>query len=207
MDNLYIYNTVKSVPDNAKKNIHAGRLKGMTDINPMWRIKMLTEQFGPCGIGWYTEIEDHWTQNGADGVVTAHMNIRLYIKVDGEWSKPIAGTGGSTLVAKESKGLYTSDECFKMAYTDALSVCCKALGFGADVYWDKDKTKYDPPSEAKRPVCPVCNQPVKQINKQGKSMSPDQVLKNLGMCYSCHKKQKEQQNSMEDAAFRAQFNQ
>ncbi|HCC35130.1 MAG TPA: hypothetical protein DEQ02_05645 [Ruminococcaceae bacterium] len=35
-----------------------------------------------------------------------------------------------------------SDECFKMALTDAISVSCKALGFGADVYWDKDRTKY-----------------------------------------------------------------
>lgn len=30
-----------------------------------------------------------------------------------------------------------------MALTDALSVACKALGIAADVYWDKDKTKYD----------------------------------------------------------------
>ena len=48
-------------------------------------------------------------------------------------------------VAKEKSGMYTSDECFKMALTDAISVACKALGVGADVYWDKDKTKYDQP--------------------------------------------------------------
>ena len=39
-------------------------------------------------------------------------------------------------------GAYVSDECFKMATTDAISVACKQLGIGADVYWDKDKTKY-----------------------------------------------------------------
>lgn len=33
----------------------AGKLKGKTDINPMWRIKVLTETFGPCGEGWKTE--------------------------------------------------------------------------------------------------------------------------------------------------------
>lgn len=30
-----------------------------------------------------------------------------------------------------------------MALTDAISVACKALGIGADVYWDKDSTKYN----------------------------------------------------------------
>ena len=29
-----------------------------------------------------------------------------------------------------------------MALTDAISVACKALGFGADVYWQADATKY-----------------------------------------------------------------
>ena len=37
----------------------------------------------------------------------------------------------------------TSDECFKMAYTDAVSVACKSLGFGADIYWQNDRTKYN----------------------------------------------------------------
>ena len=43
MENMKIYEAVRKVPDSAKKNISAGRLKGMTDINPMWRIKALTE--------------------------------------------------------------------------------------------------------------------------------------------------------------------
>ncbi len=46
-------------------------------------------------------------------------------------------------MANERNGAHTSDECYKMAYTDAISVCCKQLGFGADVYWQKDRTKYD----------------------------------------------------------------
>ena len=57
-DNLEFYNKLKDVPDRAKKTIGAGRLKGMTDINPMWRIEKLTEIFGPVGLGWYTEIID-----------------------------------------------------------------------------------------------------------------------------------------------------
>ena len=142
--NLDIYEKLRAVPSEAKKAIGGGRLKGMTDINPMWRIKSLTEQFGPCGIGWYYEIKDRWLETCmAKDEITANVNINLYVKVDGEWSKPIPGIGGSMLVASERNGLYVNDECYKMALTDALSVACKALGMGADVYWQSDNTKYN----------------------------------------------------------------
>lgn len=140
--NMRIYNQVRAVPQEAKREIAAGRLKGKTDINPMWRIKALTEQFGICGIGWKYVITDERLEAGADGEVSAFVDIDLFIKVGGEWSEAIPGTGGSAFVAKERNGLYTSDECFKMALTDAISVACKALGFGADVYWQADATKY-----------------------------------------------------------------
>ena len=141
MGNLDLYNKIREVPQEAQKTINAGRLKGMTDINPMWRIKALTEQFGACGIGWYYEVTKQWIEDCGNEKV-ACVNINLFIKVDGEWSKPIFGTGGSKLSTSESKGVYVSDECYKMATTDAISVACKNLGMGADVYWNKDRTKY-----------------------------------------------------------------
>ena len=54
----------------------------------------------------------------------------------------IYGIGGNTLVAAEKSGLRIDDEAYKKAYTDAISVACKALGIGADVYFEKDVTKY-----------------------------------------------------------------
>lgn len=142
MNNLEIYDRVKSVPESAKKPIKGGRLKGMTDINPMWRIKTLTEIFGACGFGWKYEITDSQIVDGANGEKAAFVDIDFYYKWNGEWSEAIPGTGGSSFVSKESGGLYTSDECFKKALTDAISVAAKAIGIGADVYWDRDKTKY-----------------------------------------------------------------
>lgn len=158
MDNMTIYNATRCVPETAKKKITGGRLNGKTDINPMWRIKTLTDQFGPCGIGWYYKVTKQWTESQGEEVAV-FVNIELYIKVDGEWSQPIFGNGGSMLATKEKSGIYVSDECFKMATTDALSVACKQLGIGADVYWEKDKTKYsseettqEEDSERLRPV-------------------------------------------------------
>lgn len=152
MENLEIYNAVRAVPADAQREIKGGRLNGKTDINPMWRLKTLTEQFGPCGIGWKYTFEKQWLEPGANGEVSAFCDIMLYIKVDGTWSEGIPGTGGSAFVAKEKNGLYTSDECYKMALTDALSVACKAIGVAADVYWQKDATKYtNQPEEPPKP--------------------------------------------------------
>jgi hypothetical protein len=141
-ENMEVYNRVRSVPKEALKPINGGRLKGMSDINPMWRLKMLTEVFGICGIGWKVEITDRRLEKGHGDEVVCFVDINLYVKVDGEWSEPIPGMGGSSFVTQERNGLYTSDECFKMAYTDAISVSCKALGFAADVYFANDRTKY-----------------------------------------------------------------
>ena len=141
--NMRIYEAVRFVPEQAKKKITGGRLAGMTDINSMWRIKVLTEQFGPCGEGWYTSDVKYWQDRlDNNGSVALFCSIILHVKIDGAWSQPIYGIGGNTLVAAEKSGLRIDDEAYKKAYTDAISVACKALGIGADVYFEKDVTKY-----------------------------------------------------------------
>lgn len=144
MANMDIYDAVRSVPEDAQKIIRGGRLNGMTNINPMWRIKKLTEQFGACGFGWYYDIKKIWLENSmASDEIVANVEIDLYVKIGDEWSKPIRGVGGSMFLAQEKNGLHTDDEAYKKALTDAISVACKALGMGADIYWDSDSTKYD----------------------------------------------------------------
>lgn len=145
-ENMRIYSQLEKTPDNAKKKIGGGRLSGMTDVNPMYRIKKLTETFGAAGIGWYTEEIGRHTETCQSGEVMCFLDINLYIRDGEEWSKPIYGTGGSMLVASEKNGLRANDEGWKMAYTDALSVACKALGMAADVYWEAGVTKYTQPA-------------------------------------------------------------
>lgn len=147
MDNMKIYNACATVPKEALKEISAGRLKGMSDINPMWRIKRLTEEFGPCGFGWWYEITEQRLEKGIDEI-SAFVSINLYVKVGDQISMPIPGVGGSSFLTKESSGrMYQSDECFKMALTDAIGIACKALGFASTVYYAKDRTKYDQASD------------------------------------------------------------
>ena len=157
MENMKIYDAVRTVPTNAQKTISAGRLKGMTDINPMWRISKLTEIFGPCGIGWWYEITDKRIVNDEITKQSAAFIDILLFYVDpesGAISHGIPGTGGSSFVAQERNGPYLSDECFKMAMTDAISVAAKAIGVGADVYWSAGRSKYS--ENAKEPQQFVC---------------------------------------------------
>ena len=164
MNKLDIYEAGRAVPPEAQKPFNNGRFSG-TDITPMWRIKKLTELFGACGVGWYYDIVSERAEEHG-GMTIAVVDLNLYIKVDGEWSKPVYGTGGNTIVT--AKGA-VSDEGYKMALTDALSVACKALGIGADVYFAKDKTKYtakptQPPKQETPPPPPQKPDPPKDMD-------------------------------------------
>ena len=149
-DNMRFYGQVQDTPKEAQKAFNNGRFSG-TDINPMWRIKKLTEVFGPSGFGW-------WTQNVKYNFVPAEetKEVAVFCELElivvdpetGAESKPIYGVGGNTFVAQRRNGAQSSDEAMKMAYTDALSIACKALGFSHDIYYQADRTKYSASSDA-----------------------------------------------------------
>ena len=149
---MKIYEALRSVPENAQKKFNNGKFSG-TDINPMWRIKKMTEQFGACGLGWYYEVVNRDTLTAEDGTICTFIGINLFVKANDEWSKPIYGEGGNTFSTKTKSGyLSVSDEAYKMALTDALSNATKQLGLGADIWFEKDKqrsTKYDRQQEIK----------------------------------------------------------
>lgn len=142
--NLELYEKFRTPPTNALKEFDNGTFKG-TDINSQWRIKMLTSEFGICGIGWYYDIVRTWTEIGENSKETmAFAEIKLYVKQNGEWSRGIAGIGGNRQESWIKKNSYwkVNDECYKMAITDAIGNACKSLGMGADIYWQEDRTKY-----------------------------------------------------------------
>lgn len=187
MTNMELYEKLRMVPEEAKKEITAGRLKGFTDINPMWRIKALTEVFGPCGIGWWYVIKDERLEAGAPNEIRAFVDIDLFYKVDGETSQPVPGTGGASFTTVERNGVYVSDECFKMALTDAISTAAKALGVAADVYYAKDRDKYTAPEAEpeKKPekkdepfvgICSRCGKSITGYKGKTTSQTAQQVL-------------------------------
>ena len=151
MEKMKIYEALRNVPKEAQKSFNNGRFSG-TDINPMWRIKKLTEEFGACGFGWYYDIASREIITSPDGTMCAFVAVKLYVKQGDEWSKPIYGEGGNTFATKTKTGyVQTSDEAYKMALTDAVSNATKQLGLGADIWFANDVTKYTKP----QPQAPV----------------------------------------------------
>jgi len=166
---MKFYNQLKGVPAEMTKKITGGRLNGMTDIKPQWRYLRITEVFGDCGVGWYYTIKRLWTEKGTDEQVLAFAEIDFFYKNGDEWSKPIAGIGGSMMVTKEKSGMHNSDECYKMAVTDALSVALKMIGVGADIYMGyPPETKYqnkptETPPDTKTDKTPDTSKPMKSL--------------------------------------------
>jgi hypothetical protein len=154
-ENMKYWDQMKTVPKERLKVIQAGRLKGKSDINPQWRYEVLTHVFGVCGIGWKFTIDKQWIEKYDNGEIASFANVSLYIKVDGEWSDPIPANGGSMFVANESRGPYVSDECYKMAITDALGTAAKMIGVASDIYQGITDSKYAERPAQSAPAAPT----------------------------------------------------
>lgn len=198
MDNMSIYSQLRECPPEALKTIRGGRLSGMSDISPMWRIKRLTELFGPQGIGWWLQNVTYWTETAPGGEIMAFCRLELVYVYEGNVSASVPGIGGSGLVNSEKSGLVANDEAFKMAFTDAISVATKGLGMAADVYWDKDSTKYTgKPNETTPPpvLCRSCGKLVKPTKKNGRVVPATEVAKKLGgLCPDCWRAMNQKNN-------------
>jgi len=147
------WKALENPPATALKEIKSGRMAGKTDINPQWRYRAMTEVYGPCGIGWKWELVKTWTEIAGNEVLS-FAQVNVYVKHDQQWSEPIPGIGGNKMISMESKGAHNSDECFKMATTDALSVALKFLGVASLIYENQyHESKYQEPDN-KKPTTP-----------------------------------------------------
>ncbi len=152
--NMEFWNAFSRPPTTALKPISGGRLKGKTDINPQWRYQAMTEKFGPIGFGWKYTIDRLWTEDGPNGERMAFAQVSVYVAHESTWSDAIQGIGGAAMIAMEKSGLVGSDEAYKMATTDALSVALKMLGVAAEIYLGNfDGSKY-------RTEAPAAEEPV-----------------------------------------------
>ena len=136
------YAAASHVPKRVLKTIDVGRLKGKSDINPQWKISLMTEIYGMCGIGWKFEVTEKNTVPINTGEVMLFMTVAVYIKNGEKWSDPVYGMGGDFIVKKERTGLHCNDEAYKMCLTDALGNALKYVGVAADVYEQLNDTKY-----------------------------------------------------------------
>lgn len=133
----------KTDPDQTKGFTRAGGFRG-TAIKPIWIIKRMTEEFGPCGTGWGISTPEFTVEHAQEESLVFCVVAIWYDKID----KKIFGVGGDkfrTVIKRgtDSEYIQTDDEAFKKAYTDAVGNALKFLGVGADVHMGLfDDSKY-----------------------------------------------------------------
>ncbi len=126
-------------PKHTSRFQRAGGFKG-TAIRPIYSYQRMTEEYGPCGIGWGVGEPSFQTLNGADGEVLVYCTVSIW---HGDKGNLVFGVGGDKVVNKFSSGLKSDDEAFKKAFTDAVTNALKLIGVGADVHMGLfDDSKY-----------------------------------------------------------------
>jgi ribonuclease HI len=143
-------NLGRTDPKHTKQFKRGGGFKG-TAIKPMWSFRRMTEEFGPCGIGWGVGEPSFQVVNGDNREVLVYCIVKVWFKQDDNHSQHIYGVGGDKVVTyiKESKEYNrperweSDDEAFKKAFTDAVTNALKLIGVGADVHMGLfDDSKY-----------------------------------------------------------------
>lgn len=134
----------KTDPRHTKPFNRSGGFRG-TALKPMWAIKRLTEQFGPVGKGWgYDKPTFQVVEAGGEILVYSIVGAWIGDNLDSQ-GEPVRfyGVGGDKVLTKRQSGLFSDDEAFKKAFTDALMNAFKHLGIGADIHLGQfDDSKY-----------------------------------------------------------------
>ncbi|HET6522017.1 MAG TPA: hypothetical protein VFG47_19675 [Geminicoccaceae bacterium] len=139
--NLRFWDQLKRTDPKATKPFtRSGGFRG-TQIDPTWRLRMMTETFGPIGKGWgYEQLE--WTVVEGMAFVCVRVWYRDPETGEQHWTGP--QWGGTELVRRRRDGPgEPNDEAFKMSITDALGKCLLQIGLAADVHLGLfDDSKY-----------------------------------------------------------------
>lgn len=156
--NLALWDRLRRTDPRATKPFtRSGGFRG-TQIDPTWRMQMMTEVFGPVGEGWGYEIFGKpkvvekmvfigvrvWYIKPGDEPEdrTPDLFVDRYTPRNARWTG--VQYGGTELLRTNRSGTATpNDEAFKMAVTDGLGKCLVQLGLAADVHMGQfDDAKY-----------------------------------------------------------------
>ena len=183
-DNLRIWNRFCRTEASATKNFNKGGFAG-TDINPTYRVRCLTELFGPQGTGWGWTIQSRWREvwpsrykDGGQWIDydanCAFVELSLwYLDEQGQRHECSPQIGGTECDL-------APDEVWKMSITDAIGKCCVALGIAADVYMGQFDGKYHSAAERQQTQPPPIDrsQPVaeKRLGETAPAENPNVLM-------------------------------
>lgn len=110
--------------------------------NPYWIVERLTDEFGPCGIGWGFIVLDERMERLTETEILHVARVRFWYELDGKRGEFEQIGQTRALYAKRDKSLMVDEDAPKKSVTDALVKCASYLGFAGDIFsgmWDDSK--------------------------------------------------------------------
>lgn len=109
---------------------------------PYWIIERLTDEFGPCGIGWGFTILSERFERFSDTDTLHVAAVRFWYVLGGQRGE-LEQIGQTKASYMTNAGKFMLDEdAPKKSVTDALVKCASYLGFAGDIFsgrWDDSK--------------------------------------------------------------------
>lgn len=141
MNTKQLWNKVCMTDPKAVKPITGKQYSGNSP-KPYWIVERLTDEFGPCGIGWGFTILSERFERFSDTDTLHVAVVRLWYVLDGQRGE-LEQVGQTKASYVTSKGSFMLDEdAPKKSVTDALVKCASYLGFAGDIFsgrWDDSK--------------------------------------------------------------------
>ena len=141
MSNKALWDRAYITDPQAVKAITGKQYKGNSP-KPYWIVERLTEEFGPCGIGWGFGIHNERMERLADGEILHVAMVRFWYVLDGKRGELEQIGQTRAVYAKRDGGLMVDEDAPKKSVTDALVKCASYLGFAGDIFsgrWDDSR--------------------------------------------------------------------
>jgi len=140
-DNKALWKRVFTTDPKAVKPITGKQYQGNSP-KPYWIVERLTDEFGPCGIGWGFVIVSERIERFSD-TDSLHIAVVRFWYVIGDKRGELEQIGQTKASYQSSSGKFVVDEdAPKKSVTDALVKCASYLGFAGDIFsgrWDDSK--------------------------------------------------------------------
>lgn len=141
MDNKELWNRAFVTDPKAVKPITGKQYSGNSP-KPYWIVERLTDEFGPCGIGWGFSIISERFERFSETDSLHVAAVRFWFVLDGKRGE-LEQIGQTKASYTTNAGKFMLDEdAPKKSVTDALVKCASYLGFAGDIFsgrWDDSK--------------------------------------------------------------------
>jgi hypothetical protein len=109
---------------------------------PYWIVERLTEEFGPCGLGWGFSIVNERMERLTETEILHVAVVRFWYELDGKRGELEQIGQTKAVYAKRDGSLLVDEDAPKKSVTDALVKCASYIGFAGDIFagrWDDSK--------------------------------------------------------------------